>query len=72
MLVQYLVPVKVVLDDDAPSDKLTLKAGYEARETYDHPADVFPCREDTFRRKCHVVGTLPYAARTDGIVVYER
>jgi hypothetical protein len=33
---------------------------------------VIPCREDTFRRKSRIVGTLAYAAAHDGIVVYER
>jgi predicted nucleotidyltransferase len=66
------IDLMVVLDDDAPPDKLTLRAGYEARETYDQPADIFPCREETFRRKCQIVGTLPYVASTEGIVVYER
>jgi len=66
------IDLLVVLDDDAPPDKLTLKAGYEARESYNQAADVFPCREETFRRKCQIVGTLPYVARTEGIVVYER
>jgi hypothetical protein len=32
----------VVLDDDAPPDKLTLNAGYEARETYDYPPTSSP------------------------------
>jgi uncharacterized protein len=66
------IDLLVVLDDDAPPDKLTLRAGYESRASYDHPADIFPCREQTYQRKCQIVGTLPYAARTEGIVVYER
>lgn len=66
------IDLLVILDDDAPPEKLTLKAGYEARKGYDYPVDVFPCRETTFQRKSHVVGTLPYAARTEGVIVYER
>ena len=66
------IDLLVVLDDDAPAEKLTLKAGYESRKSYVHPTDIFPCREQTYRRKCQIVGTLPYAARTEGIVVYER
>ena len=66
------IDLLVVLDDDAPPEKLTLEAAYEARGSYDDPTDIFPCREQTYRRKCQIVGTLPYAARTEGIVVYER
>ena len=66
------IDLLVVLDDDVAKAMLTPKAGYESRESYDRPADVVPCREETYRRKCHVAGTLPYAARTEGIIVYER
>jgi predicted nucleotidyltransferase len=66
------VDLLVILDDDAPPEKLTLDAGYEARRPYRRGADVIPCREDTFRRKSRIVGTLAYAAAHGGIVVYER
>ena len=66
------IDLLVVLDDDAPPDKMTSKAGWEARRQYRHPADVIPCSEDMYRRMSQIVGTLPYAARTEGIVVYER
>jgi predicted nucleotidyltransferase len=66
------IDLLVVLDDDFPKAMLTPKAGYESRDSYDRPADVVPGREDTYRRKCHVVGTILYAARTEGIVIYER
>ncbi len=66
------IDLLVVLDDDAPPEKLTYRAGMEARRPYKQPADVIACREDTYRRFSRIVGTLPYAARTEGIVVYER
>jgi predicted nucleotidyltransferase len=66
------VDLLVVLDDDAPPEKLTYRAGMEARRSYKEPADVIACREDTYRRFSRIVGTLPYAARTEGIIVYER
>ena len=66
------IDLLVVVDDDTPAEKLTLDAGYEARRPYRLPADVIPCREDTFRRKCRIVGTLAYAAAHEGVVVYER
>jgi uncharacterized protein len=62
----------IVLDDDAPAEKLTLAAGQESRKSYRLPADVVPCRESIFRRKSRIVGTLAYAADREGVVVYER
>ena len=66
------IDLLVVLDDDAPPEKLTYRSGMEARRPYKEPADVIACREDTYRRFSRIVGTLPYAARTEGVVVYER
>lgn len=66
------IDLLVIVDDDTPPDKVTLKAGREARRPYRQPADVIPVREETWRRFSQVVGMLPYAARTEGIVVYER
>ena len=66
------IDLLVVLDDDAPPEKLTYRAGMEARRPYNQAADVIACREDTYRRFSLIVGTLPYAARTEGVVVYER
>ncbi len=66
------IDLLVVVDDDTPAEKVTVRAGREARRSYRHPADVIPVREETWRRFNRVVGTLPHAARTEGIVVYER
>lgn len=66
------IDLLVVVDDDAPAEKVTVRAGRESRRPYRHPTDVIPVREDTYRRLSRVVGTLPYAARTEGVVVYER
>ena len=66
------IDLLVVLDDDAPPEKQTLTAGHESRRPYRLAADVVPCREDTFRRKSRIVGTLAYAASHEGVVVYER
>jgi uncharacterized protein len=66
------IDLLVVVDDDTPAEKVTVRAGRESRRPYRQPADVIPVREDAWRRFSRVVGTLPYAARTEGIVVYER
>lgn len=62
----------VILNDDAPPEKLTLAAGYQSRRRFRRAADVIPCRERTFLAQARVAGTLAYAAARDGIVVYER
>ncbi len=66
------IDLVVVVDDDTPPEKLTLKAGYAARRSYHDSADVFPVREATFQRRSRIAGTLPRAATLEGIVVYER
>lgn len=66
------IDLLVVVDDDTPPEKVTVRAGREARRPYRQPADVIPVRESTYRRFSHIVGTLPYAADTEGVVVYER
>lgn len=62
----------VILDDDAPDNHLTLRAGWESRRGYNHPADIVPVRESVYRRRASVPGTLAYEAEIDGVLVYER
>jgi HEPN domain-containing protein len=64
------IDLLVVVDDDTPTDKLTWKAGYQARRSYRAAADVFPMRAEAFERERTVVGTLAAEADADGIVVY--
>jgi predicted nucleotidyltransferase len=66
------IDLLVILDDDAPADRLTLRSGWEARRGYERPVDVIPVREAVYQRRAKVVGTLAYEAETDGIAVYER
>ena len=66
------IDLLVVVDDDTPAAKVTVKAGFEARRGYAAPADVIPVREETFRRNAKIAGTLSRAATLEGIVVYER
>jgi hypothetical protein len=62
----------VILDDNAPPERLTLAAGYQSRRSYHRAADVIPCRDSVFRRKSRIAGTLAYTAAREGRVVYER
>jgi predicted nucleotidyltransferase len=66
------IDLLVVLDDDVPPEKVTLRAGVASRMSYLRPADVIPCRESTFRRLSQVAGTLAYEAAMSGHIVYER
>jgi hypothetical protein len=66
------IDLLVILDDNAPPEKLTLAAGYQSRRSYHHATDVIPCRESVFRRKSRIAGTLAYTAAREGRVVYER
>jgi predicted nucleotidyltransferase len=66
------IDLLVVVDDDTPPERLTIRAGIESRMSYRHPADVIPWRESTFRRKARIAGTLAYEAAHAGTVIYER
>lgn len=66
------IDLLVVLDDDAPAEMVTLKAGHRARLPYRRPADVIPCRESTFLRKSCIAGTLAYKAASAEAVIYAR
>ena len=66
------IDLLVILDDDAPADRLTLRAGWESRRGYDRPADVIPVRDAVYHRRARIAGTLAYEAEIDGIAVYER
>lgn len=62
----------VVVDDDTPKERLSLRAGFEAALSYPLAADVVPCRASTFERRAKIVGTLCQVAEAEGVVVYER
>jgi len=66
------IDLLVIVDDDTPAEKVTLKAGYESRKSWHEPADVIPVRELVFQRNSQIAGTLSRAAVLEGVVVYER
>jgi predicted nucleotidyltransferase len=66
------IDLLVIVDDDTPAEKVTLKAGYESRISYHEPTDVIPVREKIFRRNSQIAGTLSRAAFLEGVVVYDR
>lgn len=66
------IDLLVILDDDAPPEKRTLRAGWESRRNYRRAVDVIPCREFMYQKKRNIVGTLAFDASREGVVVYER
>jgi uncharacterized protein len=62
----------VVMDDEAPAERLGWKSMYEARRGIHAPIDIIPCRDAMFRKRANVVGSLPWIASTHGVVVYDR
>jgi predicted nucleotidyltransferase len=66
------IDLLVIVDDDTPPEKVTLRAGFESRRSYHEPVDVILVREATFRRNSRIAGTLSRAATLEGVTVYER
>ena len=66
------IDLLVIVDDDTPAEKVTVRAGRESRRPYRAPADVIPVREGTFRTRARIACTLSQAATLEGVVVYER
>ena len=62
----------VVVDDDLPKERLHWEAVHEARRGIRGAIDLIPCRQSTFRDNLDVIGSLPWIAATDGVVVYDR
>ncbi|HET6468864.1 MAG TPA: nucleotidyltransferase domain-containing protein [Geminicoccaceae bacterium] len=62
----------VILADDAPAEKRTLRAGWESRRGWHGAVDVVPCRRGWFEEKRDVVNSLAWIADTQGVMVYGR
>ena len=66
------IDLLVELDDDAPPEKLTFEAGYEARRSYRRPVDIIPCRASVLASRARAIGSFAHIVLRDGVVVYER
>ena len=62
----------VVLDDDAPEERLSWRAAWEARKDFHRAVDIVPCREPAFRRRSWLRGSPLAEIAREGIVLYER
>jgi uncharacterized protein len=66
------IDLLVIVDDETPAEKVTLKTGFESRRSYHHPADVIPVQETTFQCKSKIANTLSRSALLEGVLIYER
>ena len=62
----------VVVDDDAPKGAISSRALYEAGRGFRGAVDLLALRESSFQNRRDIVGSLPWIALTDGVIVYER
>ena len=62
----------VVLVDDAPAEKLSWRAAWEARKDFHRAVDIVPCRESAFRQRSRLRGSPLARIAREGIVLYER
>lgn len=66
------IDLLVVLDDNAPVEKLAARASYEARRGYTGPADIIPMRRSVLNRRARAIGSFAHVVMRDGVTVYER
>lgn len=66
------IDLLVVLDDNAPAEKLAARASYEARRGYTGPADIIPMRRSVLNRRARAIGSFAHVVMRDGVTVYER
>jgi uncharacterized protein len=62
----------VVVDDDLPRQKLHWQAVHDARKGIRGAIDLIPIRAATFIDRLDIIGSLPWIAANEGVVVYDR
>jgi uncharacterized protein len=62
----------ISVDDDTPAERVNWRVMGEVRRGISGAVDIIPCRESTFRERVDVVGSLPWIAATEGVIVYDR
>ena len=62
----------VILPDDAPAARRSLRATAEIPRDPGVPLDIVPCRRSVFESRRDRVGTLSYQATHEGRLVYGR
>jgi uncharacterized protein len=66
------IDLLVVVDDDMPVVKLGWRSIHAAREDFHEPVDIVPWAQSDFEARRQVVGSLPWTAEREGLLVYER
>jgi predicted nucleotidyltransferase len=66
------IDLLVVLDDNAPPEKLTAKAVHAARGGYRNAVDIIPCRASVLQSRARAVGSFAHIVLRDGVTIYER
>ena len=62
----------IVVDDDIPPARLHWRAIHDVRRGIHAAIDLITYRASAFQFEEDVVGTLPWIAATEGVLVYER
>ena len=62
----------VVVDDDAPDEMVSVRAGYESCRGSGVAADVLPIKAGRHAQRLRLPGTLSHVIADEGVVVYER
>ncbi|BAI71561.1 DNA polymerase beta domain protein [Azospirillum sp. B510] len=60
----------VIVPDDAPKERRSIRYAYASKIGTGIPADVLPCSRTNFERYKDSVGTLCYEANHNGVRVY--
>lgn len=66
------IDLVVVLDDDAPAEKLSWRNRDAARRGFTGAVDIIPCRESTLAQRSRASGSFADVILREGVVVYER
>ena len=62
----------IVVDDDAPPERASMRAAYGLIDTRHTPADLLVMRRSLFEHDRSEVGTVGYVVAREGRVVHER
>lgn len=62
----------VVVDDDTPTERLGWRGIHAARKDYHEPVDIVPWPRSAFDERRAIVGSLPWTAEREGVLVFER
>lgn len=62
----------IVVDDDIAPERIDWRGLHEARRGIDGAIDLIPFRESNYRRREKIIGSLPWIAASEGVLVYER